>query len=513
MANPFDQFDNDPDAAPAKSSRKDMQFTPDKQGQIRILMQEWQTALAQPDHPRRDGDLNALKKELKALGVSVDAPQSTAAAPMVPVPVVGVDSAGIIRNAGGGRGFVNPPMASEVQPVAVAPRGAPRRGSLRALAQATPGEQQTFSPTAQAIESGVLSGATAGTDIYARAAIRASQTGKSFEQALAEVRAEQSAIREQYPVITGVGQAAGNIGLAALTGGSSLLPQMLATGAISGTQKYTESADSTLTDAAKAAALSAGLTGAAGGAVRLGSQLATKYGAGNVAKELDEISKLTDTKQARDRLAGLGMRGLKDEAPQAYARRIGGEYRSVKDVADIGELFGSRAAKKLVDDAAAAVKKDPSVHNKDILKFTKRLERKARVEEAGVKGAATQIAGREFKDILRNQATAGLVGAGGGGLGGLAYEYAMNRNDPNFDPYSAITSGAILGGTAVPLKLAAGKYLATRYVASPGAQQAVQGAKRVIPAMAPVVTSAMVRDGKIPVSANPFDEFDNDPDN
>lgn len=515
MANIFDQFDNDPDFVP-QPSKRDMTAPPMTDERIRILMQEWRTTLALPPGPRRDGDLKSLKNELKRLGVSVDAPQSTAAAPMVPVPIQGIDSAGVIRDAGAGRGFINPPLASEIQPAPAAPRGAPRRGSLRALAQGVPGQQMVESPTSQAIESGITSGATAGLDIYARAAARARVTGNSFDQSLAEVRAEQKALQEKYPVITGVGRAAGNIGLAAATGGSSLIPQILAAGAISGTQKYTESAESTLSDAAKAAALGGGLTGAAGGAVRAASAIATRVGATNIIKELDDISKLTNAKEARARLEQLGIfkdSKVKISNPQDTARVWAQSYRDARDVSNFGEIFGSESATKIVDKASAMVKKDPTKENKRFLETAKSIASMVKAEEAGVKAFAKDVASLEFKDILRNQATAGLAGAGVGGSGMLALEFALNRDNPDFDPYSAITSGAILGGTLLPLKLAGAKYGATRYVASPIAQKTVRATKRAIPAAAPVITATMLQDGKIPTGTNPFDQFDNDPDN
>jgi hypothetical protein len=313
--NPFDEFDDQPyvahkpaaarSAAPATSiaTNEERFVKPNKAGQVQILMQEYQSIMAQPPGPRRDADVASVARELRNLGVSLPAPTNAPAAvapvaapvavapapvaapaPVMPVAVRGVDARGR--------------LTAENDP-RVRAMAAPRRGSLRALAQATPGVQMAASPEAQALESSLASGVTAGTDIYARAMYHKMMTGDTFERSLQAARAQQQALEGQFPGIANVGRAVGNTGLAIATGGASIPRQIAVAGAIPAAQKFTESADTSALESGIAGAVGAGTAGALAGAGKLVEKGARAIGNLPFKQELNTIAQFPKKKNAK----------------------------------------------------------------------------------------------------------------------------------------------------------------------------------------------------------------------
>lgn len=369
----------------------------------------------------------------------------------------------------------NPELVSEAPTETQEPSIAPR--PKKSFGQAA-GE------TAQAGAVGLGMGATAGLMQYPAAGVLALATRLapqgaplSLKDALAQVRETTGEIRETSPIAYGAGEiggtiagvgklgAVGKVGQArgvAQTAASLARPAAVAAG-YGATQKYTESPETTLGEAAKTGALAGAGTVAFGGAGKLVEKGFSKVGQSATKAYIEKMieSHVPGTKSALEKTFGPAYRTAveKAQATKPTLESIKAQF----------EAEGTRAgtAKVMMRYKESLAKwENQNKHLKDITSWAqRRAENPELVQRYAsqaapnspysleVKEAAERLTGAA-KAAMGGQAVAtGLTTLGGasgiGALGGGLYNY-YTGGDP--------LMGAITGGGALPLALAAGKF-------------------------------------------------------
>lgn len=173
--------------------------------------------------------------------------------------------------AGAGRGFINPPMAtgSDVPDAIRKPKR--RGGTVTELAARQPGmapaaiyEDPNIGP---ALLAGASEGVSAGLAKYPEAAVRSALGNRTYLDEVAAIRARNAALQASNPYAYGTGNVAGAVGLGLATGGGGVAANV-GKGALQGaTAGYTANAGNdmrTLQDVLTGASLGGG-AGALGG--------------------------------------------------------------------------------------------------------------------------------------------------------------------------------------------------------------------------------------------------------
>jgi hypothetical protein len=368
---------------------------------------------------------------------------------------------------------------------------APQREAIVQPSQQAPVEAPGPLRTAQAGLAGITQGTFAGLGQYP-AALGLSAASYLFPQgqplspkeALAQVRESQQSLREDAPLAYGAGEIGGSLagfgkaaGLA--RGATATLPRAAGAAASMGaTQKYTESPETTLGEAATTGAISGGATVALGGVGRLAEWGLAKVGEKTLKSSVNQLVK------------------NKDELNRVF----GPAYEEVKTIALSQKPTMESVRAQILREAPDLAKKNPRTGNMDVdsklvLKELNRQTSAWKADNAGigdirtfaqryaenpqllqkytttapttafggeVAGAARNLQKMEGSNFARQAVGQGLVGlsgaAGLGGAGGALIGY-LTEKDPLLS--------ALGGGTALPLALAAGRFGGTTQYLNP----------------------------------------------